>query len=128
MGDVGGQWRLPMMFKRFQNGGAPFQHEQVMITSGHGGLNALVQQEHRASPRGLAGAHMGQRRMGACHPFDQQLDLAARFFFPEQSCLDDFGVVENQQVALAKQGEDVCEFAVVHRPLRIHVQQSAVRA
>ncbi len=70
---------------------------------------------HRGAHLGLlAHAHVRRHLVAREHALNQQLQLATGGFFAKQTCLDDLGVVEHQQIARIQQQRQITKDAV-HR-------------
>ncbi len=130
--DVGRQRQAAVCFGQLPEIAAfrQFQRKKLLSRSRPAGdrdLEGVGQAQLRSRFRRFAGAHLRQRVTGIDDALDQHLDLAATAFLAKESCPDDLGVVENQQVARRQQAGQVGE-AQIDECWPADVQQPAGRA
>ncbi len=101
------------------------QQEELAAPAFHGGAR-VVEQEHRAGLRLVAGADHRERERRLDDALDQRLDAPAGRLASEQPRLQHARVVEHEQVAGHEQALDVGEREVAQRVAR-DVQQPARR-
>src|SRR5690606_4201658 len=107
--NIGRQRRGPVTVQEIQHAFGKSQLEELSLTSSHYGDEGVG--KYQLAPRTwrLAGLDMRQRGVGAGNPLYQDLDPASGFLVAPQPGLDDAGIIEDQQIALAQQRGQVDE-------------------
>ncbi|MNX25771.1 hypothetical protein D3C86_558240 [compost metagenome] len=106
------QRHVPDAIKQRQHFFSEAQLEQRIVTRKHFCLATTVDKNLRTRLRRLAGTHMGQHAMRIEHPLNEDFQLAARGFLPEQPRRNHPGIVEHHQIARAQMLKQISELTV----------------
>jgi hypothetical protein len=115
VGDVGGQGHVAVLLQQLERVAGEFQVEQPAVrpaAAQHLGIKGVGKAHDAARLGRLAGTHVRQHLVVGQHALDQGLDRAAGLLGAVQPCLDDPGVVEDQQITGLEQRGQVAEHAV----------------
>ena len=107
-----------------------FECEELAVFArapGNSEHECLFEKDAAARLWRLAGANLRDSVSAIDNTLDHDIDLAAAFLLTEQACLDDLGVVENEQIARGDELWQVGKAPVV-ADVALHVQQATGRA